>query len=117
MSISPSLISPLATTDALFFDRPGALLDRDTATRLVDDALAGMDDGELFLEWRESEMIALDDGTIRSASTNTSTGFGLRAVLGEETGFAHADELSEDALRRASTAVTQVRAGRSGTAA
>jgi len=117
MSSVSSLISPLATTDALFFGREGALLDRDSAERLVTRTLDGMDDGELFLEWRESEVIALDDGVIRSASTNTSSGFGLRAVLGDETGFAHADELSDSALERAAATVSQVRAGRSGTAA
>jgi len=117
MASASSLISPLATTDALFFEREGAMLDRTDAERLVNQTLDGMDDGELFLEWRESEMIALDDGVIRSASANTSSGFGLRAVLGEETGFAHADDLSESALRRAAETVSQVRAGRSGTAA
>lgn len=54
---------------------------------------------------------------IRSASFNTSSGFGLRAVLGEETGFAHADELSREAVQRAGNAVEAVRAGRSGTLA
>lgn len=107
----------LAVTDTLFFERPGATLGRDEAETLTRKALAGMDDGELFLEYRESESIALDDGVIRSASFNTSSGFGLRAVLGEETGFAHADELSRDAVTRAANAVGAVRAGRSGTLA
>ena len=107
----------LAVTDTLFFARPGATLSRDEAETLTRKALAGMDDGELFLEYRESESIALDDGVIRSASFNTSSGFGLRAVLGEETGFAHADELSREAVQRAGNAVEAVRAGRSGTLA
>ena len=64
-------------------------------------ALARSDDGELYLEYRESEQISLDDGRIRSAGFDTSLGFGLRAVAGEATGYAHAGELSEPALRRA----------------
>ena len=66
---------------------------------------AGSDDGELFLEYRESEPISLDDGRIRSAGFDTALGFGLRAVAGEATGYAHAGEMSEAALRRAAATV------------
>ncbi|MGI4747026.1 MAG: metalloprotease TldD [Janthinobacterium lividum] len=107
-------MSALATTDQLFFDRPGSTLDRADAERILVTALAGTDDGELFLEYRESEFISLEEGVIRSASFDTSSGFGLRAVLGDEAGYAHSDEISESALGRAATIVGQVRAGRSG---
>ncbi len=110
-------MSALATTDELFFDRPGATLDRAGAERILGEALAGTDDGELFLEYRESEFISLEEGVIRSASFDTSSGFGLRAVLGEEAGYAHSDEISESALLRAATTVGGVRRGRSGVAA
>lgn len=108
-------ISPLAETDRLFFERAGALLSRDEAERELGQALAGADDGELFLEHRESETLALDERVIRSASFDASSGFGLRAVIGEEQGYAHAGEISAAALRRASEAVQAVRGGRSGT--
>ncbi len=111
MSLS---LSPLATTDTLFFQREDAALDRATAEQVVAEALAGCDDGELFLEYRESEQIALDDGRIRHAGFESGSGFGLRAILGEETGYAHAGEMSEPALRRAAATVSAVRAGGSG---
>jgi TldD protein len=109
--------SPLAVTDALFFAREGATLGLDAAERLTRDALANADDGELFLEYRESESISLDDGRIRAAGFDTSLGFGLRAVAGEATGYAHAGELTEDALKRAAATVSAVAAGHSGVAA
>jgi TldD protein len=90
--------TPLVATDRLFFERAGATLDRDAAEEIVAAALAKADDGELFLEYHESEAISLDDGRIRSAGFDTSLGFGLRAVAGEATGYAHAGELSEAAL-------------------
>src|SRR3712207_9235215 len=93
------LDSPLAVTDRLF-----AELDRDASERLTREALAGAEDGELFLENRESEGIALDDGRIRSASFDATRGFGLRAVLGEAAGYAHAGDLSQAPLRRAAGA-------------
>ncbi|WP_158743255.1 metalloprotease TldD [Acidisphaera sp. L21] len=110
-------LSPLAETDRLFFERDDAALDRGAAERIVAEALSGCDDGELFLEYRESEQISLDDGRIRHAGFESGSGFGLRAILGEETGYAHAGEMSEAALRRAAATVSAVRAGASGVAA
>jgi TldD protein len=108
-------MSQLAETDALFFERAG--LDRDKTQRLVEDALAGADDGELFLEYRLSEAISFDDGRVKSASYDAAQGFGLRAISGEAQGYAHASELSEGALKRAAETVKAVRHGRSGTMA
>ena len=106
--------SPLDITDRLFFERDDAALDRDRAEQIVVETLAGMDDGELFLEYSESEQIALEDGRIRRAGFDSGSGFGLRAILGEETGYAHAGEISEAALRRAAATVSAVRSGPGG---
>ena len=71
----------LSKTDEIFFARTA--LDRDRAEAIVRDALAGADDGELFLEMRHSEMLMIDDGRLKSASYNQSSGFGLRAIAGD----------------------------------
>lgn len=70
-----------------------------------------MDDGELFLEYTESESLTFDDNTLKNASYNTSQGFGLRSVLGETIGFAYASELSNEALERAAKTVTSIKEG------
>jgi len=100
--------SPLSITDALFFERADTRIGLHEAERIVAQALAGSDDGELFLEYRESEFLSLDDGHIRTAGFDTASGFGLRAVAGDVTGYAHAGELSEAAIRRAAATVTSV---------
>src|SRR3954462_12758369 len=109
-------MSAIATTDKLFFERAESALAQDAAAGIVEQALNGSDDGEVFLEYRESEQITLDDGRIRSAGFDSSLGFGLRAVAGEATGFAHAGEISEPALRRAADSVAAIKAGYSGVA-
>ncbi len=76
-------------------------LDRDMALRHLRAATAGADDGELFLERRRAEALVFDDGRVKTASYDASEGFGLRAVLGEVTGYAHSSDLSEAALARA----------------
>ncbi len=108
-------MSDLATADSLFFDRTG--MNRARVDRLAADALHGADDGELFLEYTQSESLVFDDGRLKSATFDESQGFGLRALAGEATGYAHASELSEDAIERASTTVRAVLAGHSGTQA
>ena len=58
-----------------------------------------------------------DNGRLKTANFNTDQGFGLRAVAGEATGYAHSSELSEAALLRAADAVSAVKGGYSGTLA
>jgi TldD protein len=105
-------MTALRTTDDLFF-ATGAL-DRDGVQRIVADALDGADDGELFLEYRGSESLLFDDGRLKNASYDVTQGFGLRAVSGEATGYAHASALDEAAIRRAAETVKSVRTGRGG---
>ncbi len=102
-------------TDDLFFEQTD--LDRDRLQGLVDDTMKDVDDGEIYLEYCQSESFAFDDGRLKAANFDTSQGFGLRAVADEATGFAHSSELSIDAVRRASDAVSAVKAGYSGASA
>jgi TldD protein len=87
-------------------------LDRDTSLAILREAVAGADDGELFLERRRSEVITFDDGRVKNAVYDAAEGFGLRAVRGETAGYAHSTEMTEAALRRAAaTARLAVGAG------
>jgi TldD protein len=108
-------MSNLAATDDLFFNRAG--LNRARVEDLTGECLSGADDGELFLEYAQSESFSYDDGRLKAASFDTSQGFGLRAVADEATGYAHASELSEAAIKRAGQTVKAVASGHSGTMA
>lgn len=81
-------------------------LSREQAVSLVQEGLRGADDGELFIEKRQTESLVFDDGKLKSASVDDAQGFGLRAVSGETAAYAHATELSASAIKRA-TATTQ----------
>src|SRR3546814_6342913 len=88
-----------------FLYRDGAL-DPESARRLTHDALKNCDDGELYLQYRASESFGFDDGRLKTADYSTDAGFGLRGVSGEMTGFAHANDISEAAIRRAAETLT-----------
>jgi len=88
---------------------------KERVTALVGDALARADDGELFLEHAETEVLGFDNGRLKTGSFNTSSGFGLRAVAGEAVGNAQSDEMSEAGFKRAADAVSAVTHGHAGT--
>jgi TldD protein len=93
-------------------DRAG--LDRARVDRELARGLEGADDGELFLEYRQSEALVFDNGRLKQATYDTAQGFGLRAVKGEAVGYAHASDVSEAALARAADAVRAVQSGYAG---
>ncbi|MEM1397850.1 MAG: metalloprotease TldD [Pseudomonadota bacterium] len=80
----------------------------------MENTLAGADDGELYLEYTQSEAFVFDDNRLKNASYDVDQGFGLRCVTGESTGYAHSSELSPEALKRAADAVSAVKTGHSG---
>jgi TldD protein len=81
-------------------------LDYEKTLKELRRSLEGADDGELFIESTRGEGLTYDDGKLRNASYNSSEGFGLRAVSGDITGYAHSSSIDESALR---TAVKTVR--------
>src|SRR5262249_53337783 len=98
--------------NASLLDRSG--LDRVRVGKLLERSLEGADDGELFLEYKQSEMLVFDNGRLKQATYDTNQGFGLRAVKDEAVGYAHASEVSEAAIARAADAVRAVKGGHSG---
>ncbi len=105
----------LEITDQIFFNKTE--MDQVRLEEIVDDVLDNTDDGELFMEYRQSEGLSFDDGRLRSASYDTTQGFGLRAIAGEAVGYSHASELSEEAVKRAANTVRAVKSGYSGNSA
>jgi len=76
-------------------------LDPAQALALARETLSQCDDGELYMQFTVSEAFGFDDGRLKTADYSRDAGFGLRGVSGEMTGFAHANEISAAAIRRA----------------
>ncbi|WP_294929153.1 metalloprotease TldD [uncultured Paracoccus sp.] len=87
------------------FDPFDQLLDQDRAVGILRSALQGGDDGELFIERSRAERLVFDDGRLKNAGYSAEQGFGLRAVRGEVTGYAHSNDISDRALREAAQTV------------
>ena len=93
------------TADEIFFNR----MDKEETKKNVQDALSGCSDGELFLEYRFSERLTLDDGRIKTSSFDATTGFGLRAICEETYAYAISNELTPKALKQAALSVSPIK--------
>ncbi len=94
----------LARPERFFADRFG--LNAGTMERLLGSTLAGrVDHADLYLEYRVSEELVLEEGAVKRASRHVGQGAGIRAQSGERTGYAHTDDLAlpnlEEAARQA----------------
>jgi len=95
----------------------GSGCDTERVSALLQTALQGADDGELFLERSESEMLVFDDGRLKAANYDATEGFGMRVVAGETAGYAHSSEISEAAIKRAADSAALAKRGYAGVAA
>ena len=88
-----------AKSDDIFFKN--APLDKEKSLLLLQKAASCCDDADLFFQENISERFVLDDGRIKSAELNARKGFGLRAISGDSFAFAHATNISQNALENA----------------
>lgn len=63
-----------------------------------------LDYADIFLQASRHESWMLEDGIIKEGSFNIEQGMGIRAVHGEKSGFAYADEISLNALQQSAHA-------------
>src|SRR6267378_3322352 len=103
----------LARPERFFADRFG--LNAGTMERLLGSTLAGrVDHADLYLEYRVSEELVLEEGAVKKAARHVSQGAGIRAQSGERTGYAHTDDLAlpnlEEAARQARAIADQASA-------
>jgi TldD protein len=87
---------------------PGGLDQADLGRVLSHLMGASIDAGDLYFQKVAHELWSLEDGLVRSASHGTEQGVGIRAISGEKTGFAYADEIVLPSLMQASAAARAI---------
>lgn len=58
----------------------------------------GADYADLFFQHRVSNGLGLEDGEVNRASTSVELGVGVRAIKGDQTGYAYTEDLTPEAL-------------------
>jgi len=87
---------------------PGGL-DQGQLERVLNDLMGpAVDSGDIYFQSTRHESWILEDGLVRTGTHATEQGVGIRAISGEKTGFAYADEIIMPALLQASGAARAI---------
>ncbi len=76
---------------------------------------SAIDAADIFFQYSRLQSWVLEDGIIKEGNFNIERGAGLRALSGEKTGFAYADEVQFDTLLQAAQAARAIARGGSET--
>jgi TldD protein len=88
--------------------QPGGL-DQSSLHRVLSDLMGpAVDSGDLYFQATSHESWMLEDGLVRSGSHSVEKGVGIRAISGDKTGFAYADEIILPSLLEASAAARAI---------
>ncbi|MCA9631885.1 MAG: metalloprotease TldD [Myxococcales bacterium] len=87
-------------------------IDADICQRLLAVALQhGGDYADVFFEYRAGGAISFEEGITRSASRSVSLGMGVRVQRGDATGYAHVEDLTWEAMKRAAETAARIATG------
>lgn len=87
---------------------PGGLDQRQLERVLASLMGPAVDSGDLYFQSTVHESWVLEDGLVRTGTYSAEQGVGIRALSGEKTGFAYADEIVLPSLMQASSAARAI---------
>jgi TldD protein len=90
-----------------FFERFGLTLgdiDKLLATALR----RGGDYADLYIEYRLSNSVNIEEQIVKSASKSLSQGVGVRVIIGDKTGYAYTDEIAFDSISHAAETASHI---------
>jgi TldD protein len=115
MQVNSPISSASVAYRAPFAPGGPSAIDADICRKLLTIALSrGGDYADVFFEYRATGSISFAEGITRSASRGTSVGLGVRVQRGDATGYAHVEDLSWAAMKRAAETAARIAAGSSG---
>jgi TldD protein len=107
--------SPFLADSFLSTTAPGTLqaaplaLDKAMLDRVIRKALAkGGTFADVYVENRVSRDILMEEGRFKSAQVGIIQGAGVRVIVGDKTGYAYTDEISEATLLRAAEVASYI---------
>jgi len=79
---------------------PGGIGESELQMALTEVAKQQIDYADLYFQHSRHESWVLEDGIVKEGSYNIEQGLGVRAISGEQTGFAYSDVIDNQALLR-----------------
>lgn len=87
---------------------PSGITDKELEAVMGKILINDVDYADLYFQSTHSESWLLEDGIIKSGSYQVDRGVGVRALSGEKTGFAYADDILLPALEQAATTASSI---------
>jgi len=87
-------------------------IDETIAQQILSEALSrGADFADLYFQHTKVTSLSLEDGIISRANTNIEQGVGIRAVLGDQVGYAYSENLDIEAMKAAAHTAAAIAEG------
>jgi TldD protein len=87
-------------------------VDQATASRVMAELTAnGADAADLYFQHTRSNSLTLEDGIVSKANSSIEQGVGLRAVIGEQTGYAFTEDLTLASMLAAARTASAIASG------
>lgn len=89
-------------------------IDENLLTSTLAEAMSrGADFSDLYFQTSSSNSITLEDGLVSRAGSSVDRGVGIRAVIGDQTGYAYSEVLEPEAMKEAARTAAAIAAGKS----
>ena len=87
-------------------------VDQATTARVMSELTAsGADAADLYFQHSRTNSLTLEDGIVSNASSNIAQGVGLRVVVGEQTGYAFTEDLTQPSMLAAARTASAIASG------
>src|SRR5277367_32922 len=94
-----------------FFAAKFGLRSQDLEGYLAEALSQGGDYADIYFEYQATSFISMDESIVKSATQGVALGVGVRVLSGERTGYAYSDDLSPEAILKASRVAACIAAG------
>ncbi len=87
-------------------------VDQAATARVMSELTAsGADAADLYFQHSRTNSLTLEDGIVSNASSNIAQGVGLRVVVGEQTGYAFTEDLTQPSMLAAARTASAIASG------
>ena len=112
MAAGPSLLGLLEGCSGPNMSGAGLEIDPAVLNDTIRAALAqGGEFADVYVENRVARSIVMEESRFKSAEFGVSQGAGVRVMVGDKTGYAYAEEITEEALLRAAEVASYIARG------
>ena len=107
----PHEVVPAGRAARRYLLEPGGLTERSVEQALAEAWSRECDYADVYLQYTQRETLAIEDGVVRDAGFSLEQGVGVRASVGEKSGFAYSDEIEPKQLAAAARAARAIAHG------